>query len=93
MFTLKGMIHVRVCIRCEPKPSSPQSSELGQSENTETSSSLMHLQRLENFFLDFKFLNESICSLSLLRVVRKNTTSSPQLNCLKTSFVALLMER
>ena len=49
-FSFKNMIHVRVCIRCEPKPLSPQSSKSSQSENTETSPSLINLQRLENVF-------------------------------------------
>ena len=97
-FAFTGMINVHVQIRSAPKSSSPQSSESVQCENTETPSlrSLMDLQKLEIFFHDFKFLKNLICLLSLLRVIMKKLNrlaSFLQLNCLKTSFVALLMER
>ena len=84
-----------VCITSEPKPSSTQSSEPAQSKNTEIPPlrSFMDFKRHELFFLGFKFLKKLRHSLSLLRVLMKKLTLSLQLNCLKTSFAALLMER
>ena len=94
-FAFTGTIHVRVQSRSEPKSSSPQSSESAQCENTETPPlrSLMDLQRLKIFFPRLQIPEKVDMFTQFIRVVLKKLKSSLQLNCLKTSFVALLMER